>query len=81
MITLSGAELRPGDKIYHPRTKKKKTDEQKWRHVYTVKEQPSVSPGAWSLRCKVVAESDGSKGVITVGPTELFHVERKEKKK
>lgn len=79
MITMvPGSELRPGDKIMH--SKGRPTDaDVTWRHVYTVRKKPIVSPGAWSLRCEVVTP-EGESGRISVGPTEVVHIERKGQK-
>lgn len=69
MIQVSGAELRPGDRIVHPK-------DEGWRHVYTVVAKPQPSPGSWQLSCEC-KDPAGKKIRIAVGPTVVVHVERK----
>ena len=78
VMRVSGAELRPKDRIMHPKNKVKPTDVQEYRHVYTVMKQPKLSPGQWQLRCEC-KDSDGNRVRISVGPTEVVLVERKGK--
>lgn len=80
-LTVSGAELRPGDVILHPVPGEQLGERifvGTWREVYEVVEQPSVSPGAWSLRCRVTEVASGAAREIAVGPTVQFNIERKE---
>jgi hypothetical protein len=75
MLTIKGKDLLPGDRIMHERNRHGEGD-MTWACVCTVKKKPIVSPGAWSLRCEVI-HADGAAGRISVGPTEMVHVERK----
>jgi hypothetical protein len=70
-MIVKGTDLSPGDVIQHP-------CETGWRNVYEVVEKPYISPGAWSLGCKVVEVASGATKEIHVGPTVPHTVERKE---
>ena len=69
-LTVSGAELRPGDVILHPMKGGNP------RRVYEVVEQPRPSPGSWSLRCRVREVASGKAVEIAVGPTTPFTIDR-----
>ena len=77
MMRVSGAELRPGDRIYHSRLAKGKDDVHEWRHTCTVVEKPESRPGSWSLSCEC-RNAAGEKIRISVGPTQLLDIERED---
>ena len=74
-ITVSGAELKPKDRIVHPKNKEQGA-KQEYRHVYTVVKQPKLRPGQWQLVCEC-KDQHGDKVRISIGPTEKVLVERK----